>query len=120
MVMDGARNADLARRGQLLQTRGDVHPVAIDIALLDDHIADVDADAESDALLLGQLPLALGHAPLDRRGTLDRIYNAPNSTSTPSPMSLATRPWCSAIGGSMKPLRSAFKRAMGAAPRRPP
>ena len=74
--MDGARNADLSRGGQLLQTRGDVHPVPVDIAFLDDHIADVDADAESDALLLGQLPLALGHAPLDRRGALDRIYNA--------------------------------------------
>ena len=60
---------------KLLQPSGDVHPVAIDIAFLDDHIADVDADTENNALLFGQLRLPLGHAPLDRRGALDRIYN---------------------------------------------
>jgi hypothetical protein len=34
-----------------------------------------------------------------------------NSTSAPSPMSLATRPWCPVISGSMKSWRNAFRRA---------
>jgi len=51
-------------------------PGAVDVAFLDDDVADVDADAERDALVRGQVRLALGDAALDRRGALDRIDHA--------------------------------------------
>ena len=76
VVVDGAGDADFSGLGEPLETRGDVDPIAVDVALLDDHVADVDADAERDAPVLGQLRLALGDALLDRGGALDRIDHA--------------------------------------------
>jgi len=40
-------------------------PVAENVLLLNDHIAEVDADAEPNPALLGHLGLAVGHPPLD-------------------------------------------------------
>ena len=61
---------------QLLQAGGDVDAVAVDVLALDDHVAEVDADAERDALGLGHVPLALGHALLDRDRAGDRVDDA--------------------------------------------
>ena len=43
---------------------------------LDDHFAEVDADTNHDALILGRASLPLSHAALDIDGALDRIDDA--------------------------------------------
>ena len=77
VVVGGARDHDPARLGELLEPGGDVDAVAVEVAVvLADHVAEVDADAEADALLLGHLRLALRHAALDRDRAGDRVDDA--------------------------------------------
>ena len=67
MVGGGTRDHDPAWLRHLLEPGGDVDAVAVEVpVLLSDHVAEVDADAEADAVLLGHLCLALRHATLDR------------------------------------------------------
>ena len=51
--------------GDAFKAGGDVDAVAENIAVLDDDVADVDADAELDALVLRHAGIALGHAALN-------------------------------------------------------
>ena len=111
VVVDGAGDADLARAGQLLQPRRDVDPIAVDVVLVDDDVTEVDPDPKLDALVLGQIRLTLGDAVWIAAAHSTASTTLANSTSTPSPISLTTRPRCSAIFGSMKSLRSAVRRA---------
>jgi hypothetical protein len=63
--------------GDALQARGDVDAVAhqVAVALLDD-VADMDADAEFDALVWRDLGVTLGHRPLDLNGKIHCIDGA--------------------------------------------
>jgi hypothetical protein len=45
MVADRARDADAARRRQRLQPHRDVDAVSINVAVVGDHVAEIDADA---------------------------------------------------------------------------
>jgi hypothetical protein len=65
VIPHGSRDADPAGLCQGFQPRRNIHTVAEDVLLLDDHVAKVDADAEPDPLLLGHLPLAVNHPALD-------------------------------------------------------
>ena len=76
LLVDDGRHADFARLRNPLQSGGDIHPVAVDVAILDDHIAEIDADAEDDPLMFGRLGIALGHALLHRHGAGDRSHDA--------------------------------------------
>jgi hypothetical protein len=67
------RDADAAGPGKLLEPRGDVHPVAIDVAVLDDDVAQVDADAQDDRAARS---LALGRRALNGVGAGDGIDHA--------------------------------------------
>src|SRR6266550_992224 len=53
LVVDDAGDADPVKLGDPLQPRGDVDAVAVNVAVFDDHITRVDADAELDARVLG-------------------------------------------------------------------
>ena len=76
-VVEGrAGDHDPAGLGELLEAGGDVHPVAVDVLALDDHVAEVDADPEADALGLGHARLPLGHAALDRDRARDGVDDA--------------------------------------------
>ena len=66
LIADRPRNAEPARLAQALQTRGDVDAVAENISLLDDDIADVDADSENEPLVLGHVLSAPGSSLLHR------------------------------------------------------
>ena len=66
VVEDRAGDHDPAGLGELLEAGGDVHAIAVDVLALDDHVAEVDADPEANALGLGHARLPLGHAALDR------------------------------------------------------
>ena len=68
--------ADAARLGQSLEPSGDVHPVAEDVAIVEDHVAEVDAYSIADAARLRHLGLAVGHRGLDRDGAFDGVDHA--------------------------------------------
>jgi hypothetical protein len=51
ILPDPGRNANAARLGQAFEAGGDIDAVAEDVAVLDDDVADVDANAELDASL---------------------------------------------------------------------
>ena len=67
--------ADCAGTGQGLHASRNVEPIAVDIALVDDDIADIDADAELDPAIVWNVGIAPSHGTLDFQGTahgLDR------------------------------------------------
>jgi hypothetical protein len=74
--VDGARDADRARVSQAFEAPRDVHAIAIDVVVLDDHVAEVDADPERDALVRRALGLVLGHGALDLGGREHRAHCA--------------------------------------------
>ena len=97
VLLHARRHADAARLGEALEARRDVHAVAENIVVLDDDVADMDADAEVDALGLGHArhcarPCRAGR----RRRSATASTTLANSTSRPSPVVLTSRPLCSA------------------------
>ena len=57
----------------MLQAGGDVHTLAMSVLALDDHIAEIDADADMDTLFLGKRTVAFIHLTLNGDGALNRI-----------------------------------------------
>jgi hypothetical protein len=53
MVPDRSRNANPAGLRQRLQPRGNVDAVAVDVAAIGDDVAEIDPDAEGDAVASG-------------------------------------------------------------------
>jgi len=76
VVADRARDADAAGGGQPLQPCGDVDAVAINVAAVNDHVAEIDADAEAQSVYLGEIQIAAGHRALDLARTAHRIDDA--------------------------------------------
>ncbi len=76
MVDDGARNGDAARLGQLLQPCRDIDAIAIAIVAFDNHVAEIDPDAQVDATILGKTRIALSHSALHDRRALDCLDDA--------------------------------------------
>ena len=76
MVVHCPGNANATGRCERLQTRSDIHTVAEDVVLLDDHVAEIDADAKPDASLVWHLRFAVNHASLH----LDRTAHCINDT----------------------------------------
>src|SRR5271167_3734760 len=73
LVADHTRDADATRLRQCLQPRRDVHPVAEDVVAIDDHVAEIDPDAEGDAPVRGYLDIAVEHCPLHLDRTANRV-----------------------------------------------
>src|SRR5262249_13817619 len=67
------RQADAARFGQGLQASSDVDTVAVEIAVLHNHIADVEANPENQAPLPFDSLITLGHAVLNINGAPDSV-----------------------------------------------
>ena len=61
---------------KLLQPGRDVHAFAIAVVAVDDHLADVDADADVEPFLLGYGGVALCHSALEGDGAFDGIDHA--------------------------------------------
>jgi hypothetical protein len=77
VVVGGAGDDHAAGLRELLEAGRDVHAVAVEVAVgLVDDVAEVDADPEADALVLGDVPLPLGHASLHEDGAADRVDDA--------------------------------------------
>ena len=62
--------------GQGFDPSGDVDAVAIKVVALDDHIAEIDADAQFDAVARRDIRVPLGHRLLHRDRAAHRIYDA--------------------------------------------
>ncbi len=65
-----------ASRRERFQARRDIHPVAEDVLFLNDHVAEIDADAEPDAPFVGLLRIAVDHTALDPGGAAYRVDDA--------------------------------------------
>ncbi len=65
-----------ARVGQTLQPVGDVDAVAVDVVALDDHVAEIDADAELKPAIGRNVGIALGLGALDLDRAAQRIDHA--------------------------------------------
>ena len=76
LVVDLAGDADGARLGQGLQAGGEVDTLAVDVAVLDDDIAEADADSEPNAFRLGSLTRVLGDICLDLDRAAYRLDDA--------------------------------------------
>jgi len=78
--------------GQGFDAYGDIDAVAIEVVALDDHIAEIDADAQFDAIVRRDTGVPLGHRLLHRDRAAHRIDDAGKPTSRPSPVVLTMRP----------------------------
>jgi hypothetical protein len=76
ILLDAGRDADAARLGQAFEPRRHVHTVSEDVAILDDDVANVDADAELDATVQRQRGVAFGHCRLHHGCTTQRVDDA--------------------------------------------
>jgi hypothetical protein len=65
LLVDAARDEHLPRLGNTLETRGNVDAIAIDIIVLDDDIAEIDADPVLDSLVARQGRVTSRHVLLD-------------------------------------------------------
>jgi hypothetical protein len=71
-----ARDADASRFCQCFQPCCYIHAVAIDIAVLDDHVAEIDADAQFNAVVRRDTDVAFGHRLLHFDRAAHRIDDA--------------------------------------------
>src|SRR6185437_13892558 len=76
LIGDRARDVDRTGLGQSLDPRRDIDAVAVNVVALDDDVADIDADAERDAVALGDVRVALGDALLHFDRACDRVHRA--------------------------------------------
>ena len=76
VVVDRPRDQDAARLGELLQAGGDVDAVAVDVLAVDDHVAEVDADAELEPVLRREGGVALAQGLLDADSAGQRLDDA--------------------------------------------
>ena len=76
MFVSRRRNADATRLCDVLKPRRDIYTVTKNIMWLDDHVADIDADAESNAGILRVGRRKFSDAGLELRSSSDCLYSA--------------------------------------------
>ena len=76
LIVDGLRDADASRICQLLEANGYVHAGAVQVVIFDDDVAQVYADAELHAFVLGDRRVALSYLVLDLYGTANGLDDA--------------------------------------------
>src|SRR5262249_56280535 len=97
LLLNPRRHDDPTRFGQTFEPSGHIHPVAENVAVLDDDVALMDTDAELDASVR-RVPL--GNPLLHSNGaTHTASITLANSTSMPSPVFFTVRPRCSWSSG---------------------
>ena len=75
LVAYHAADADVTWFGQSFEAGGDIDTVAVDVALVEDHVAEIDSDAELDPAFHRHIGIVLNHRPLDFDGAAHRIDN---------------------------------------------
>jgi hypothetical protein len=76
VIGDGASHRDAAGRRQLLEAGSDDDAFTMAIIALDDHVAEVDANAHVDTLAVGEAVVSLGHAALQDDGAFNGVDDA--------------------------------------------
>jgi hypothetical protein len=76
MVIDRVGDEYPTGLGQGFDPRGDVDAVAVEVVALDDHIPEIDADAQLDAVVGPDIRVPLGHRLLHRNRAVHRIDDA--------------------------------------------
>ena len=76
ILLNARRDANAARLGQAFEAGSDVDAIAKDLAVLDDDLAHIDADAQIDALVRRQWSVAFGHCSLDLSRATQGVDNA--------------------------------------------
>ena len=76
LVTHNSTDADSARFSQCFQARCKVDTIAEDIVLIDDDIAEIDADTKFDAPLFRHVGIAPSHLTLHLDGAAHRIDHA--------------------------------------------
>ena len=71
-----ARQTNAAGLANSLNARGNIHAVADDVVAVDDHLADIDANAERHAAVFRLIGVARDHRLLDIARATDRIHRA--------------------------------------------
>ena len=72
---DLGRNADAARLRDLLEPRRDVDALAKPVLALDNHFAEIDSDANLNALVFWDVSVALSEPALDADGAFDGVHD---------------------------------------------
>ena len=110
MLCNETRDHDAARLRVALETGGDVHAVAIDVVILDNDVSDVEAHAECDALVGRPLASRAVTARCICMAACMALLALANTAMNPSPVFLATPPWCRAMIGSISEYRKSMRR----------
>src|SRR5215471_19205799 len=76
VLMDASGHAYAARLRNAFQAHGYVHAITENVTTIDDDVADIDANAEFDPLLLRYTRVAFRHATLDIDGAANRVDHA--------------------------------------------
>src|SRR6185437_9886140 len=97
LVAHRARDTDTARLGERFKSRRDVDAVAKDVIFLDDHVAQIDADAELYPPCRQDVRITSRHPALDLGSAKYCVGTLWNSSSMPSPVVLMMRPWLLAM-----------------------
>jgi hypothetical protein len=74
VFIDGTRDVNAARLRQPFQPCGDVHAFTVNVIVLDDDVAEVDADTILTPLRPGQLKVATDHPLLNHNCRSDRLH----------------------------------------------
>ena len=92
LIVYASRKADTARFRHRLKPHADVDAIAVEVTAFDYHVAQVDADAQYDAVVLAIPSFAIAMHFCNSTAQATALTALANSTSTPSPMTLTTRP----------------------------
>jgi hypothetical protein len=76
LIVHASRDADATRLSNGLDPRRDIDTVAQEVAVLDDDVAEIDADAKPHALLRGKMIVAGAQRRLNLGGAANRVYRA--------------------------------------------
>ena len=69
-------NRDSSGLGHCFQARGDIDAIAVKVVVIDDHVAEVDADPKLDPPIFGNVVIAAAHFPLNLGGAVDGVHDA--------------------------------------------
>jgi hypothetical protein len=101
----------VTRLSQAFKAHRDIDAIAEDVAILDDDVACVDADAQLDAVVGGHTGVALGHLALHLDGTARGMHHTAQLDQQPIAGDLDDAPPCSAIFGLKRSWHSAWRRS---------
>jgi hypothetical protein len=102
ILLNAGRDADAAWLGHAFEASRDIDAVAEDVAVLDDDVADIDADAPFDAPICRYSGIPLLTPACTSIAQRKASTTLENSTRSPSPVVFTIRPRLSAILRSIR------------------